>query len=271
MTEPSGAPERADASLRRISCGDVTIEVCVEGQGPPIVLLPSSGRDSLDFGDVAFGLTRHGFRVLRPQPRGMLGSRGPMHGITLHDLARDIAGVIEELGEVPAIVLGHAFGSRIARLVAADHPHLVRGIVLAAAAADRIPSRLLEIGRKVADPTLDRSERLDLLVTGFFVRRDHAEGWLTGWHPAARRAHSAADDATPANDWRQVRGCPILDLQADADPWRPRETTNEIKDFASDPVTIAVVKDASHALLPEQPERVSDHVARWATALVCPG
>jgi pimeloyl-ACP methyl ester carboxylesterase len=71
---------------------------------------------------------------LRPQPRGIGGSIGPLEGITLHDLAADVASVVATEGQGPAVVIGHAFGNWVARTLAADRPDLVRGIVLAAAA-----------------------------------------------------------------------------------------------------------------------------------------
>jgi pimeloyl-ACP methyl ester carboxylesterase len=49
----------------------VAIDVIIEGQGPAILLLPSLARDSEDYDAVAEGLAEAGFRVLRPQPRGI--------------------------------------------------------------------------------------------------------------------------------------------------------------------------------------------------------
>ena len=65
------------------------------------MLLPSSSRDSEDFDEIAEMFAAEGFRVLRPQPRGMCGSTGPMDGLTLHDYARDVAMVIERLAGGP--------------------------------------------------------------------------------------------------------------------------------------------------------------------------
>ena len=62
-------------------------------------VLPSYGRDGgEDFDYFAGNVGAAGFRVLRPQPRGTAGSKGKMVGVTLHDLAADIALVIRELG-----------------------------------------------------------------------------------------------------------------------------------------------------------------------------
>src|ERR1700757_3416458 len=116
---------------------DVTIDLIAEGSGPLIVMLPSRGRDSEDYDEVAAGIAHAGFRVLRPQPRGVMRSTGPLAGITLHDLAADVAFVIF-----------------VPRMTAVDHPHLVRGIVLAAAAAKSYPTELAELVGKAGDLTL---------------------------------------------------------------------------------------------------------------------
>ena len=122
---------------------DVAIEVIAEGQGPAIVLLPSLARDSEDYDAVAEGLAAAGYRALRPQPRGIGRSTGPLTGISLHDFARDIAEVIKALGGGRAVITGHAYGNWIARMTAVDHPALVRGVVVLAAAAKQFPPELL--------------------------------------------------------------------------------------------------------------------------------
>src|SRR5882672_8362620 len=122
-----------------VICGDARIEVIAEGRGPLVLLLPSRGRDSEDYGEVAAGIAKAGYRVLRPQPRGTCRSTGPMKGLTLHDFARDVAAVIAHAGGGPAVVAGHAFGNWVARMTAADHRQLVRGVAILAAAAKSYP------------------------------------------------------------------------------------------------------------------------------------
>ena len=68
----------------------------MEGEGPAVVLLPSLARNSDDYDQVAEGLAAAGLHVLRPKPRGIGRSAGPMTNITLHDFARDIAEVVEK-------------------------------------------------------------------------------------------------------------------------------------------------------------------------------
>jgi pimeloyl-ACP methyl ester carboxylesterase len=245
----------------------VTIDVIVEGDGPAIVLLPSLARDSEDYAEDADGLATAGFRVLRPQPRGIGRSTGPMRGISLHDLARDIAEVIKALGSGRAVVVGHAYGNWVARMTAADYPQHVRGVVIAAAAAKNYPAELSAAVTNAGDLALPDAERLKALRFGFFAPGHDPAVWLTGWHPQVRESQRAAAAATPQQEWWSAGSVPLLDLQAEHDPFKPPQKRNEMKDEFGDRVTVTVIPDASHALIPEQPMAVVDALVAWIKSL----
>ena len=198
----------------------------------------------------------------------MCGSTGPMDGLTLHDYARDVARVIEAEAAGPAIVLGHAFGQWVGRMVAADYPKLVRGVVLAAAAAKAVNPALREELSKCVDTALPDAVRLAALRVAFFAPGHDPSSWLGNWHPVASRSQRAASAATPQHAWWSAGSAPILDLQAALDPWRPRSTETDIRDeLGAARVTVVVIDDTSHALMPEQPEAVVRAVADWAKTL----
>lgn len=259
---------------RRVSVAydDVTIDVIQDEAATPgaepLVLLPSSSRDSEDFDDIEERFVRAGFHVLRPQPRGMCGSIGPMQGLTLHDYARDVAVVIERLAGGSAYVLGHAFGQWIARCLAADHPDRVRGVILAAAAARSANPALRQELAKCIDTTLPDPVRLAALRVAFFAPGHDPSAWLGNWHPEASRSQRAASAATPIEDWWTAGSAPVLDIQAEFDPWRPAETRSGIRDdLGADRVRTVVIPNASHALIPEQPAAVVDAVVAWINAM----
>ena len=127
-----------------VATRDAHIETIAEGEGPLVVILSSRGRGAGDYDDLARGIAGAGYRVLRPQPRGIGKSIGPMKGLTLHDFAGDVAAVIEHQRAGPAVIAGHAFGNWVARMTAADHPKLVRGVAILAAAAKNYPRALAE-------------------------------------------------------------------------------------------------------------------------------
>jgi pimeloyl-ACP methyl ester carboxylesterase len=255
-----------------VAYDDVSIDTIMDEPGTEtaasLVLLPSSSRDSEDFDEIAGMFAAEGFRVLRPQPRGMCGSTGPMDGLTLHDYARDVAVVIERLACGPAFVLGHAFGQWIGRCVAADHPHLVRGTILAAAAAKSANPALREHLAKCIDTTLPDPVRLAALQVAFFAPNHDPSSWLGNWHPVASKSQRAASAATPQADWWGAGSAPVLDIQAEHDPWRPADTRNGIlDDLGAERVTVVVIPDASHALIPEQPAAVVRVVRDWTWTL----
>jgi pimeloyl-ACP methyl ester carboxylesterase len=267
------ASARAERTSEIVTYDDVRIEVIAEGSGPLVVLLPSRGRAAEDFHGVAAGIAKAGFRVLRPQPRGAGRSSGRMKDLSLHDFARDTAAVIRHEGGGPAVLVGHAFGNWVARMTAVDHPQLVRGVVIVAAAAKVYPAgfdgakALSEAVRKSGDPALSDAERLNYLRIAFFAPGNDATVWLKGWYPEVDEAQFAAGRATKQSEWWPGGTAPLLDLQAALDPFKPRSMMNEIKDEFGERATIVVIPNASHALLPEQPAAVVEAIVAWMGGL----
>jgi pimeloyl-ACP methyl ester carboxylesterase len=252
-----------------VTAGAVRIDVIIDGSGPLLVMLPSSSRDSEDFDAVAAMFAAAGLRVLRPQPRGMGRSTGPLEKLTLHDYAHDVAAVIEAQHAGPAVVLGHAFGQWVARTLAADRPDLVRGVVLAAAAARAIRPELRAALAKCVDADLPEAERRAALRIAFFAPgHEPPANWLSGWHMAASKSQHAASAATPQAEWWTAGSAPVLDLQGARDPWRPRDTEGDFRrDLGAHRVTVQVIEDCSHAMFPEQPEAVVRAVLAWVAGL----
>ena len=261
------AAAAAERRSELVHYNDVQIEVVIDGNGPAVVLLPSLARDSDDYDEVAEGLAAAGFRVLRPKPRGIGRSTGPMTKITLHDFARDIAEVVKKLGGGKAVVVGHAFGNWVARMTAADHPDLVRGVVIAAAAAKQYPPELSAAVTKAGNLSLPDEERLAALRFAFFAPSHDPTIWLKGWHPEIRDSQRAAVAAVKQDEWWSGGTAPLLDLQAANDPFKPESKRNEMKDEFGSRVTVMLIPNASHALIPEQPKAVVEALSRWIKAL----
>lgn len=258
----------AAAPVRSIViAGSARISVIGEGKGPLVVMLPSRGRDSQDYDKVAAAIADKGYRVLRPQPRGIDGSTGPMTNITLHDLAGDVSAVIQAEKDGPAVIIGHAYGNWIARMIAVDSPVLVRGVVLAASAAKSFPPALSVAVTKSSDMSLPDAERRVYLQSTFFAAGNDPSAWLTGWWPDASLSQREAADRTKQSEWWTGGSVPLLDLQAGDDPFRPASTRDDLKKELGNRVTIAVIPHTSHALLPEAPVAVATAVTTWLRTL----
>ena len=259
----------AEVTRSIVRHGDVQVEVLAQGAGPLIVLLPSLGRGAEDFDAIAERLTAAGFRVLRPQPRGIGASRGPMHGITLHDYADDVAAVVEQAASGPAFVVGHAFGNRVARLLATVRPDLVRAVALLAANVGRDPSppKIREAIKASADMARPEEERLAALQFAFFAPGNDARAWLTGWHADVLAAERIAGDKTPREEDFAAGRAPVLYLQPDHDPLAHVENAEGYKRALGERVTVVVIPHASHAAVVEQPAFVADELVKYAKRL----
>lgn len=247
---------------------NVTIEVIAEGRGPLIVMLPSLGRDSEEFDPAAKRIAAAGFRVLRPQPRGYGRSVGPMEKLTLHDLAKDVAAVIERENSGPAIIAGHAFGHFVAKMTAVDFPKLVRGVILIGA-AQKTPDPAVQQSVAIAtDPSQPEAERLKHLKIVFFAPGNDARVWLTGFHANVRAAEIIARDATAQKEYYAAGNVPLLDIQGEDDPYKPLSARNElVEEFGPKRVTVVRVPHAAHAIIVEQPQAVADAVVEWSRKL----
>jgi pimeloyl-ACP methyl ester carboxylesterase len=252
-----------------IITGPVRLETYVDGQHPgrggrDIVVLPSYGRDGgEDFDRLAASLAAAGHRVLRPQPRGIAGSTGPMQDVTMEDLADDVAAVIAQLGRAPAVVLGHAFGNFVARVLATNHPDKVAAAILAAASGRTVDLWVNEAPFRAGDLTLPDSERLAALELAFFAPGHDASIWLSGWYPATlTMQHGAVKRLNPALYWG-AGNAPILEIIAEHDPFHAPGEWGDLRAELGDRVTTTVIKAAGHALFPEQPNAVAEVIISY--------
>jgi len=254
--------------------GQVTIQYIVQGTGVPIIILPSLGRGQSDYDHLARLLQERKFRIIRPHPRGILGSQGPMENLTMDDLAADIASVIKAEGAPDAVLAGHAMGNFIARKTATVYPELVRGVALLAASAGKtpsgepsIPADVLESVAQSGNLVLGKAERIRHLQKAFFAPGNDCHSWLDGWYPQIKGAQWAAWQAAHIDTYFAAGTAPILDLQAEQDTVAPRRFSQFLKSELGDRVTVKVICGAGHALIPEQPEAVCSALASWAMAL----
>jgi pimeloyl-ACP methyl ester carboxylesterase len=259
----------APPTRNMVTRGDARLEVLTQGSGAAIVLLPSLGRGAGDFDTISANLAAAGYRVLRPQPRGIGDSTGPWNGVTLQDLAADIAAVIEHDRSGPAFVVGHAFGNRVARTLATVRPELVRGIGLIAANVGRLPSppQVRAAIRLSADLKAPDGERIKAMQYVFFAPGSDARVWLTGWHPQVLAAQRLAGDRTPREFDYAAGTAPVLYIQPSHDPLARVEEAEEYKTALGDRVTVVVVPNSAHAVIAEDPAAVSDALIAYARKL----
>ena len=254
---------------RFVQSEGATIEIFTVGEGPWLVMLPSLGRGVEDMEEVAHRIAQQGFSVCLPNPRGIGRSAGPMQKLTLDDLAEDVIQVIRTLTHQPVFIAGHAFGNWVSRNVATRASDRIQGVILIAAAHNTIRPELAQHINTCMDMRLSDEVRLASLQAAFFAPGHDARDWLSGWHPDVARMQREASQACPRHRWWQAGSAPILDLQAEQDPFAPIASAKDLaKELGADRVEVLRIQDASHALIPEQPEAVSHGIIQFMQSIL---
>jgi pimeloyl-ACP methyl ester carboxylesterase len=205
-----------------------------------------------------------GYQAILPEPRGIGKSAGPLEDMTYHDLASDVAAVIQSLVRRPATIVGHDFGSRIARTVASDHPQLIKQLVLLGVPgmvprspeAEKLTARFWNNASPLED-------RLNIIRQIFFAKGSDATTWQDGWYFDVARAQRASDARTPLKEWWAGGSAPILVLEGAEDVISVPENAKRLAAEFPDRVKLVEIPKAGHALLPEQPDRVAEAVLAY--------
>lgn len=252
---------RSTLSVRGPATG---LKVSAQGEGQPVVLLPSLGRGPDDFADLADRLARAGFQALSLEPRGWVGSSISVADITLSDLADDVASVIWAIGGGPAALVGHDFGGQVARTTASRHRSLVKNMVLLATQGPVPPKpEPATAHRRTFVPELSLEEHLEAVALAFFAPGNDPVVWVDGWNPILASAQLDAQQRTPTEAWASGGSVDTLIVRPAEDRIVSAESTRQLANELGGKVSLVEVPGAGHALLPEQPEAVAISVLTW--------
>jgi pimeloyl-ACP methyl ester carboxylesterase len=251
--------------------GEARLRVFSEGNGPALVLLPGQGRGPRDFEVLTKHIVAAGYRVVRPEPRGFGESVGPVEGVTLRDLLADVAAAIEATGSKPAIVAGAGYGSRFARMLATEHPKLVRGVVLITAGGKFPPKpEVLASLRVYQDKSVSLEKRAEVgrgILYGPKSNVSIADMRIDEVSPATIKAQSRGGGSIPLEAWWNGGTGPMLILQGLHDVMAPVENGRSLQKDHPDRVTLVEFPDFGHGMVREGPEAVAKAVTEWAKKL----
>lgn len=104
----------------------------MEGTGPTLLFLHALGLDHTIWRH-QFDAFRGSYTVVAPDLRGHGRSDKPPGPYTIDELAADVASLLSRERLWPATVVGLSLGGMVAMALAADHPELVRALVVVAA------------------------------------------------------------------------------------------------------------------------------------------
>ena len=97
--------------------------------GPPLLLLHGWPQTWYEWRRVMARLAPH-YRLIAPDLRGLGDSDRPAGGYDKASVARDIAGVLAQIGVAQTDVVGHDWGGVVAHALAAQFPDRVRRLVV---------------------------------------------------------------------------------------------------------------------------------------------
>ena len=268
LTATAMAMAKSPSKSQMVKLANAQIEYFSQGQGDVVVLLPGGSLNVHYMEGLAKALAHAGYRAVRINPRDAGKSTGTAKGITLHDLAGDVAGVIKSLKAGPVTVAGHAFGNRVARMLAADHPELVKNVILFAAGG-KVPPKpdTQKALKKIFDP---KTSETDYVAAMAYMVGDPADAKMAGKilkesrAPKASAIQYAAAGTAKLDDWWAPSGkANFLVLQGTKDQAAPPENGDLLKKDLGDRVTLVSFPGAGHLMLVTEPEKVAKAVVKF--------
>lgn len=165
--------------------------------------------DNRDIGLSGSGNRRVRFHLQRDMVRSKLGARLDAN-YTLHDLARDTAGLLDALGIRRAHLVGASMGGMISQIVAATFPDRVLSLtsIMSSTNSPKLPMPRLDVLLKLAPPFGVKHDRVSVIErTIALFEAIGSPGYPT---PRAEREQMAADAFDrayrPAGIARQTHG-----------------------------------------------------------------
>jgi pimeloyl-ACP methyl ester carboxylesterase len=251
---------------RMIRVGEAFLECTLSGSGDPVILLANAGCSINYFGAMASRLIGAGFATIGVNMRGVGNSRGALEGVSLHDLTADVAGVIDVLGCAPAHMIGHAFGNRVARCLAADRPELARSVILLAAGGlIGSPTPLGTAFRNAGDAMRSGPECAALGARWLSPLSDPKVLEPVECWPSVHIAQIATSRHVPLEDWWTAGTAPMLVVQGLDDDAAPPGNGYALRESLGERVRLVDVPRAGHFMLLEQPAAVTQAVLEFLT------
>ncbi len=250
-----------DYTVRHFANGGANLRVRVSGKAPLLCLLPGLGRPAEDLDPLAERLAAAGFGIIQPDPRGSGGSTGPMDELTLHDLARDVAAVLDGLEQKGVTIIGHAFGNRVARATAANRPELIHKVVLLGCSGKVQPSpeiaEAIRLAQAIDTPDNIRAKAVQAAWYG--PGRDIST-WMSGWSQTVMKAYLAAAARTEISDWWTAGKAEVVIIQGLLDVSAPPENGRSLKAEIGERAKLIELEAISHALPVEDPDAVAEAI-----------
>ncbi|MFG6501972.1 alpha/beta fold hydrolase [Microbacterium sp. P05] len=128
----------AEITQQSITTNGTTLNVAISGEGPAVLLMHGFPHTWEVWSQVIDDLAMN-HRVIAPDLRGLGKSSHATDGYDARNLAADMLGVLDHLGEQSAVVVGLDAGAPPAFLLALEHADRVDRLVLIESTIGRLP------------------------------------------------------------------------------------------------------------------------------------
>ncbi|MDQ0643614.1 alpha/beta fold hydrolase [Microbacterium murale] len=230
------APEGVAVSVIEFEHGGATLIAEDFGAGSrPYVLVHGIGMGRsvyLDF------IERLPGRIIALDLPGFGEAPEPERTLTMARHADLIAAFLRSIGVMDAVIIGHSMGSQIGAELAARHPDLVDGLVLAGPTVNSATRSIREQATYLLRDLV--GERPIVLWRG-------AREYLRGGPHLIRKIRATVVHE-PEKAYARVK-CPVLVLRGERDPLAPVSWCREIVSLVPGPAELKEIPDHGHGTL----------------------
>lgn len=249
---------------------NVKMHYAVDGDGDIALLLLNGASLPLEFwGDVASRLAER-FRVVRFDARNA-GKTEFAGAFTLNDIAADAMALLDHLQIEEAVVIGHAWGGRVAQVIARDYPHRVSHLVICGTGGQFPPADTKALDGDIRDARRagDRERWAPLIESrwcgeGFAAREPERFAAMTDmlWNNRPNRDARWDMRVSPSASYWGFTDKPTLMLYGDQDKNGTPENASDLESRLPD-VRLVMIEGVGHFLVLEAMDTVVDEIATF--------
>jgi len=266
-------------------------------EGVPLLLLHGFGNEAHIWDDFAPAIAPH-YRTFALDHRGHGDSSWPEAGVAGYDLEKlvdDVEAVTRGLGIERLVLVGHSLGGRVSTVFAGRHPDRLAGLVLVDIGPELDPRGVMRIRQETeqsVDPSFATLEEYARLLSLHYpaakphaiqrmarhsARRRDDGRWILKMDPALRGGMARPEDPEEAaareerliqQQWDALRTvpCPTLVVRGAASDVFSADTADKMVDEVLQNGQLAVVPQAGHSVMTDNPDGFRDAVTGFVLA-----
>ncbi|CAM4364921.1 alpha/beta fold hydrolase [Paenibacillus tarimensis] len=243
----------------------IVVHECGDRTNTPVVMIPAMGRPATDFELLSKDLAEAGYWALMFNPRGVNGSTGLDLSLEIKDIASDVHSFLNAIGVSKAHFIGHAFGTRVARLMAELYPGMAlssTSITMGGLLPPELPYPLIALD--MIEKQMQGTPEFEKAISdAYFAPGIDGSIWFSGWYGEVIPAYTLALARTPQEELMCGGTAPMLIVQGVCDVFAPVRAGEIMKERLKSQVRLVNIPDSAHEIMHEQPALLSEAVVQF--------